>query len=88
MATPQPTELEIRSVGHVQETARGNCYVECATNLGVVAFWGKSGNMSNITAIQSRTPPFGVKCGCIPSNWQQHAMWVPEAVAVRSESSS
>lgn len=83
MATPQLTELEIVAVRTVKETTKGNCYVECDTNQGVVAVWGKSANMANINTVQSKTPPFKALCGCIPSNWNQHSLWVPETATLR-----
>ena len=82
MATPKPTELEIRRVGELKTTAKGNAYVECATDLGVVAFWGDAHDMKNIQTLQNRQPPFKATCGCIPANWKQHAFWVPQSASV------
>jgi hypothetical protein len=83
MARPQRTKLEIREVGELQTTSKGNCYVECKTDVGVVAFWGKTDHMGNIQAIQRTVPPLKAICGCIPSNWNQHALWVPESASIQ-----
>jgi hypothetical protein len=83
MAIPQLIELEVTRVSQRHQTAKGNFWIECATNQGVVAVWGKAGNMANITAIEARTPPFKATCGCIPSNWPEHAFWVPEYATMR-----
>lgn len=82
MAKPSPTELEIRQVGEVQTTPKGNSFVECVTDVGVVAFWGDANNMTNIEVVKHAQPPFKATCGCIPSNWKQHALWVPQSATV------
>ncbi len=81
--TPKLTELEISSIGKRQGTSKGNFWIECATGHGLVAFWGKSGNMANIERIEAMTPPFKATCGCIPSNWAQHKLWIPETSAIK-----
>jgi hypothetical protein len=83
--TTKPTEMTIFGVGKLQETSNGNRYVECKTNLGVVAVWGSAGNMGNIDAILSKTPPFKATMGCITSKWGQHNLWVPETASVHFE---
>src|SRR5882762_9629319 len=80
--TPESRELRIIHVGAISRTSKGNCYLECNTGDGTVAFWGKTGNMSNITTIQQHSPPFRVQCGCIPSNWTKHDLWVPQSSPV------
>lgn len=82
MAIPKPTALEIRQVCELKTTSKGNVYVECTTDLGLVAFWGDTNDMRNIRTLQDRHPPFKAICGCIPANWQQHALWVPQSASV------
>ena len=82
MGTPKPTELEIRQVGELKTTSKGNVYIEYTTNLGLVAFWGDTKDMRNITTVQDGQPPFKAICGCIPANWGQHALWVPQGATV------
>ncbi len=82
MARPKQTELEIRQVSELKTTSKGNCYVECKTNVGVVAFWGDTNHMSNIETIQRAKPPLKAICGCIQSNWNQHALWVPQNATI------
>ena len=82
MATPKPTELEIRQVDELKTTSKGNVYVECTTDLGLVAFWGDTNDMRNLRAVQDGQRPFKAICGCIPANWEQHALWVPQSPSV------
>ncbi len=79
---PESRQLRIIHVGSISKTSRGNCYLECDTDDGVVAFWGKTGNTLNIGLIREQPSPFGVECGCISSNWSKHVLWVPESSQV------
>jgi len=45
---PEPKRLVITSIGTVQTIPMGNCFVECETSLGIVAFWGSKMNLVNI----------------------------------------
>jgi hypothetical protein len=73
----------VREVGQVRETANGNRYLTCRTDIGRVAFWGSVGNQKNIRQIEQCTPPVGVRAGSIPSRWAQHALWVPQTARVQ-----
>jgi len=69
----------------VHETQNGNCFLECYTSLGLVAFWGKAGNMRNIQALGPHVEPFSVKCACRDANkdkFPKHSVWVPETSAL------
>jgi hypothetical protein len=79
---PVERRIEIRGVGELRTTSTGNSYLECVTDLGVVAFWGELGAMTNINKIASADVPFTATCGCIDANWEQHALWVPQAAKV------
>jgi hypothetical protein len=81
-SVPVLKELRIDKVDAVHKTSKGNCYLECTTTVGTVAFWGSAKNMSNINLIQRQSPPFAVQCGCIPSNWPRHKFWIPESSRV------
>ncbi len=85
MTIPQSRRLQIRSIGAVRKTSSGNSYVECETDSGLVAFWGDAASMANIQSVVGRATPFFATCGCIPSNWEQHAFWIPQAAEVAVE---
>src|SRR5260370_15086731 len=78
MSEPIPTELTVRHVGDLKSSPRGHSYVEAKVDGGLVAFWGSTGNMSHIDGVRSLEPPFRIICDCIPSNWQQHDLWIHE----------
>ncbi len=77
---PEAQTLRISRLRQESVTSRGNHYLECLTDLGVAAFWGSDGNLDNIRRIKSWSSriPFTVTCRCIPSNWSQHVLWIPE----------
>ena len=79
--TPQVREFVVSTLGEIGCTIKGNAYLECNTDLGVVAFWGK-GSMANITRLQQATTPVRVRCGVITSYWPQHRLWIPESSRV------
>lgn len=83
MAIPELIQLEVSEISQRHQTSSGNCWIECSTNRGVVAIWGKSGNMRNIEKIEAKAPPFKALCGCIPSHWSQHVLWVPESATIK-----
>ena len=65
----------------IHETQNGNCFLECDTNLGRAAFWGKAGNMRNIQALGAHAEPFSVRCAWRDANREKfpdHAVWIPE----------
>ena len=75
---PVEKKFRIQLTGEVRITQNGNSFLECTTDQGTVAFWGKEGAMANINVIASTEAPFSVTCGCIDSNWEKHAYWVPQ----------
>jgi hypothetical protein len=75
-------ELQFYEVGPLEETVNGNRYVVCQTNRGSVQVWGSDGNMTNINDLQDRHTPFTARCGCIPSKWAQHDLWVPQTTPI------
>jgi hypothetical protein len=81
MKTPTQTTLVIQDVSLLQTSRRGDPYVECRTDLGLVAFWGGRANQANIDQLQKASPPFTLTTGCIvPSETyaQRHTLWVPQ----------
>lgn len=78
----QPVEFVIRSKGELQKTANGSLFVSCQTSQGVVPVWGSPGNRRNIDRIERLSLPVTVKANCIPSNWSDHAWWLPERSTV------
>ena len=77
-STPEQRKLRVRRVGPERETSNGNRYVECDTDAGTVAFWGREKGADNMSLIAAAQTPFTVTCGCIRSNWERHDLWVPE----------
>jgi hypothetical protein len=82
----EPTEtriFEILDVGELIKSPKGHSSIECETDAGTVAFWGGK-SIATLRALQRRTPPFKVKCGCrqpLP-NFPTHAWWVPDGAEV------
>jgi hypothetical protein len=81
-SNPAPTELILTAIGTVKATASGNQHLPCDTTNGKVAFWGTRANRKNIDLILGMTPPIRLRCDCIPSNWSQHALWIPESASI------
>jgi hypothetical protein len=87
MQKPTERTLVIQRVIGVAKSRRGDPYVECETDAGVVAFWGGPREVSNIRKIQNAEAqvPFRVVCGCIApsaSYAKRHAFWVPQKPAI------
>ncbi len=79
MGIPQERTFEITLVREPQSSQRGNISVECETDLGIVAFWGKEGNTRNIDHVRGLSLPAKVTCGAIPpSPGYSHDFWIPE----------
>ena len=78
--TPQRETLRVYSVDEETETSKGNRYVECRTDQGTVAFWGKVDPYvrDNIDVVTAPEPPFTVTCDCKPADWDVHDLWVDE----------
>jgi hypothetical protein len=75
-------EFLIRRIGHVQRTPKGNLYLECDTDLGVAAVWGRQAHSENISQVQSLRVPVKVRAGSIVGGWSQHTWWIPEEAAI------
>lgn len=86
---PEPMEFEVTRTGTLGTTPNDSVYLECETELGTIAFWGDRRSMANIDTIRHQTPPFRVRCGCIPPGRSspQHKLWVPQSVRVEILSS-
>ena len=78
MARPISRTLKVTRVNPRQTTSKRNHYVTCETDAGKVAFWGSDENLRNIQMIEKSPLPVTVTCGCIPSNWNEHDLWVPQ----------
>lgn len=86
MQTPVPKTFTVRRLIGDGESLRGDLFTEVETDLGVVAFWGREGNLNNLTLIRQTRTPFTVTCGCVrPLGRYQsrHAIWVPERPPVK-----
>ena len=73
---PQRRTLRVTRVGRQRVTSKGNRFVECETDTGTVAFWGKREGPDNINLLTGTRAPFTVTCGCKPARWNRHALWV------------
>ena len=82
-ATEEKT-FKITCVGPTERTHRDNMFIECASDRGVVAFWGSLHSWENLVAIQARQTPFEVRCGCRApmDNFPRHQYWVPETASI------
>ena len=86
MKTPTSRTFAIEKVGTVRTSRRGDPYIECRTDLGVVAFWGGGQNRANIQRLQEASPPVKLTAACIaPSEAyaNRHALWVPQTSQLR-----
>ena len=79
MQNAKPMQFVVTSRSEIWATSHGNLYLECETDRGTVAFWGKTGNTRNIDSVESKVPPFSVSCEVIDGRWPQHRYWVMES---------
>jgi hypothetical protein len=79
----QAMHFTVIARSEVWPTQKGNLYLECDTDHGTVAFWGKSTNTRNIDAVEAQTLPVLVDCETIGSNWPQHRFWVMEGARLK-----
>lgn len=77
--SPTKREFTILAVGTLQHAFKGY-YLECNTDIGIVAIWGSIRNTDNIRTAQLAEKPFKVQAFCINPNpnYPQHDLWVPE----------
>jgi hypothetical protein len=83
--TPKSLEFQVTRVKSVETTADGESFLECATSVGVIAFWGSRDSMTNIEGIEAKRLPFRVRTRCVqpdPPFEQRHSLWVPRNVRV------
>ena len=75
--------FRITSVGEMKGTS--NFFIECSSDVGVVAFWGSVSSWENLKAIQARPTPFTIRCGIrSPSpKFPSHKYWVPETATIQ-----
>ena len=79
MQNAKPMQFVVTSRSEIWATSHGNLYLECETDRGTVAFWGKTENTRNIDSVESKVPPFSVSCEVIDGRWPQHRYWVMES---------
>lgn len=85
MQKPVSRTFVVRSILGEERSRRGDPFIECETDAGVVAFWGSGRNSGNLRKVQKARLPFAITCGCIspsPSYAERHAYWVPETPAI------
>ena len=86
MQDPTERTLRITKINPRATTPRGNHYLACETDAGIVAFWGSDKNLRNIELIEKLPRPVEVTCGCIRpgSDWEHdHVLWVPEGCTIK-----
>lgn len=77
----QNRTIKVIKTLRIQETQKGNTFLECNTDAGLAAFWGSERNMQNIQELGRHTVPFTLTCGCIDPNrktFPSHDVWIPE----------
>src|SRR5262245_16334507 len=82
MQKPIQRTFVIHRILSESTSRRGDPYVECQTDDGVIAFWGGRRNISNISRVKELLPPFSITCGYIaPSRSfaERHSFWVPQS---------
>ena len=82
MKRPESQTLQISRIGTHKRTQNRNHYLECETDAGVAAFWGRENNLNNIHRIEQSRAPLTVKCGCISPRRSDHDIWVPESSSI------
>ena len=82
MQQPLLRKLRILELRQTRATSGGNTYLECLTDAGLVAFWGRGAELTNIRLVQGCRLPATLRCGTRPSPWDQHALWVPQHAEV------
>lgn len=78
---PDSWEFLVRAVGQIQKLPPG-WLVECETDRGIVAVWGRSSNQTNIEKVCKATTPFRITSNThrTPNrNFPRHAYWIPES---------
>lgn len=85
MQKPVQRTFIVKRVLGEGKSRRGDPFLECDTDGGVMAFWGGQRNLANIRKVQATQRPFSISCGCIaPSEAyaKRHSFWVPEGPAI------
>ncbi len=73
-------EFVVLSVGK-DERARTGVFVECETDKGVVAIWGRPSMRDNMISVQRALPPFRLSTSHRTkpnSHFPQHHHWIPD----------
>jgi hypothetical protein len=63
----KPTSTATFTVSKVEEvrtSQRGDPFIECRADVGIVAFWGGKLDQENIERVQKARAPFRVTCEC------------------------
>ena len=87
MGQYQPLSSGTFVVSHVSElkhSKRGDPYVECETDRGLVAFWGGDANEDNIERVSVAARPFRITCQCFEPGRGRHSVWVPQTARILS----
>lgn len=79
--TSQAT-FTVSKVGELRTSQRGDPFVECRTDVGIVAFWGGKLDSDNIERVQRARVPFRVTCECFKPDSKKYALWVPQVPAL------
>lgn len=77
----KPTEVKtftVKRVGEVRPSQKGDPFLECDTDAGLVAFWGGKVNQGNLDMILAATPPFRVTCEAFKPDSRKYAYWIPQ----------
>jgi hypothetical protein len=72
----------VSKVGEVRTSQRGDPFIECRADVGVVAFWGGKLDSDNIERVQRARVPFRVTCECFKPDSKKYALWVPQVPGI------
>ena len=72
----------VSKVGEVRTSQRGDPFIECRADVGIVAFWGGKLDQENIGRIQKARTPFRVTCECFKPDSKKYALWIPQVPSI------
>jgi hypothetical protein len=82
-------EFTVEHVGRQQTTAKRNRFVECETDIGLIAVWGDGRDSSNIRKVRQAITPFRVRSSDSDSpnaSFPKHSYWIPQHADLEIES--
>jgi hypothetical protein len=72
----------VSTVGEVRHSRRGDPFLECETDLGLIAIWGGKLDRANLDMVRQAATPFQLTCETITPQSRKYAYWVPETARI------